>query len=256
MSPVRPMSQSRRTPSRARRATSGADTPRDLNARVKILELYTLHVLIRNNEWDYAREFISVSSVLDEERRDAFLQALQSLQEEQQEQECREQEEKQRQDDQLRRDLEEARRFRAENEERERRRLEEERARRNGSEVDYGIDQTPGTNGAAKGRQGGASGPPAPSRPRQPKGKAVARAAPTLGKRASMIMSNLVGVVEQMGASLKANPLLLMRLMAFILGVIIMFGNQRIRERITRILGTGWAKIKATAGMGVKVSYI
>lgn len=61
-------SRSRRSPSKG---ASGADTPRDLNARVKILELYTLHVLLRNNEWDYAREFISVSAVLDEERRDA-----------------------------------------------------------------------------------------------------------------------------------------------------------------------------------------
>ncbi len=64
------------------KSTSGAETPRDLNARVKILELYTLHVLLRNNEWDYARDFISVNSVLDDERREAFLQALQSLQEE------------------------------------------------------------------------------------------------------------------------------------------------------------------------------
>ncbi|TDZ29394.1 hypothetical protein C8035_v011335 [Colletotrichum spinosum] len=109
------------------KGASGADTPRDLNARVKILELYTLHVLLRNNEWDYAREFISVSSVLDDERREAFLQALQSLQEEQQEAERRETEERRQQDEQLRRDIEEAKKLRAENEERERRRLEEER---------------------------------------------------------------------------------------------------------------------------------
>jgi hypothetical protein len=260
-SPVRPQSHSRRTASRPRRGTSGADTPRDLNARVKILELYTLHVLIRNNEWDYAREFINVSAVLDEERRDAFLQALESLQEEQQEQERREKEEKERQDEQLRRDLEEARRLRAENEELERRRLEEERARRNGSEVDYGIDQTPSTNGSAKRRPAtttsNAAGPSALSRSRQPKGKAVGRsAAPSLGKRASMIMSNLVGMVEQMGVSLRTNPVLLMRVLAFIAGLIIMFGNQRIRERISKVLGAGWGKIKATAGMGVKVSYI
>src|SRR5271156_2690385 len=71
---------------------NGTDTPRDLNARVKILELYTLHVLLRNNEWDYAREFISISEVLDDERREAFLQALQSLQDEQNEAARRERE--------------------------------------------------------------------------------------------------------------------------------------------------------------------
>ncbi|KAF3003256.1 hypothetical protein E8E14_002116 [Neopestalotiopsis sp. 37M] len=239
---------------KSRRATSGADTPRDLNARVKILELYTLHVLLRNNEWDYAREFISVSSVLDEERRDAFLQALQSLQEEQQEQERRDREEKQRQDDQLKQDLEEAKRYRAENEARERKRIEEERARREGSEVDYGIESTPSVGGSSKGRRTRAQSS-AVSKPKQPaKGKAVR--SPTFTARASMVFANLRAVLEQMGASLKTNPMMLMRFIAFILGLIVMFGNQRIRERISRVLGTGWNKVKATAGMGVKVSYI
>lgn len=71
-----------------------------------------------------------------------------------------------------------------------------------------------------------------------------------------MVFSNLRAVFEQMGASLKTNPMLLMRFLAFILGLILMFGNQRIRERITRVVGNGWNKVKATAGMGVKVSYI
>lgn len=248
------LSKSRRSPSKTRRGTSGADTPRDLNARVKILELYTLHVLPRNNEWDYAREFIGASSVLDEERREAFLQALESLQEEQEEQDRREQEEKQRQDDDLKRDLEEARRHRAENEARERRRIEEERARREGSEIDYGIDSTPSANGASKGKRT-RSNSSAFSRPKQPaKGKAAAP--PSMGARAAMIFSNLRQVIEQLGTSFKANPVLLMRFIAFLVGLIVMFGNQRIRERITRILGTGWNKVKATAGMGVKVSYI
>ncbi|KAK6080665.1 peroxin 26 [Seiridium cupressi] len=245
-------SRSPRSPSKSRKGASGADTPRDLNARVKILELYTLHVLLRNNEWDYAREFITVSSVLDEERRDAFLQALQSLREEQQEQDRREQEEKQRQDDQLKRDLEEARKYRAENEARERRRLEEERARREGSEVDYGIDNTPSANGSSKGRRTRGSSS-ALSRPKPPaKGKAAGP--PSLSARAAMIISNLRNLFEQMGTSFKTNPMLLMRLIAFLAGLILMFGNQRMRERITRVLGTGWNKVKATAGMGVKTA--
>lgn len=57
------------------------DTPKDLNSRIKILELFTLHVLPRNNEWDYARSFVSNSDILDEERREAFLQTLNELQE-------------------------------------------------------------------------------------------------------------------------------------------------------------------------------
>ncbi|KAI1816804.1 hypothetical protein GGS20DRAFT_536259 [Poronia punctata] len=249
-------SQSRRPHSRG--AANGADTPRDLNARVKILELYTLHVLVRNNEWDYAREFISASSVLDEERREAFVQALQSLQEEQQAAEQREREELQRQEERLRKDIEEARRLRAENEARERRRLEEERAKREGSEVDYGIEQTPGTpppNKARKPKK--AIAPSKATRPASsgPKGKKVV-APPGFGARASMIISNFRKVIEQMGASLKTNPVILMRLIAFIVSIIVVFSRKSLRERVQRIVGSGWSKVKSTAGMGVKVSYI
>lgn len=53
--------------------------PRDLACRIKILELYALHVLPRNEEWDYARECILLSGILDEETREAFLRSLASL---------------------------------------------------------------------------------------------------------------------------------------------------------------------------------
>lgn len=61
--------------------SNGLDTPKDLNSRIKILELFTLHVLPRNNEWDYARSFIANSDILDDERREAFAQTLTELQE-------------------------------------------------------------------------------------------------------------------------------------------------------------------------------
>lgn len=231
-------------------APSGTDTPRDLNARVKILELYTLHVLLRNNEWDYAREFISVSAVLDDERREAFLQALDSLQEEQQEKERQEAEERRRQEEQLRRDIEEAKRLRAENEERERRRLEEEKARREGSEVDYGIEYSSSQSSPPRrARQ------PAPtSRPMG--GRAGPVGPPTLTARASMVFNRMRAVLDQIAHTLNSNPTIVMRLMAFIMGLLIMLGNKAMRQRIQRILGASWAKISATAGMGTKVSYI
>jgi hypothetical protein len=261
---MRPSSRYR---SPAKGGASGADTPRDLNARVKILELYTLHVLLRNNEWDYAREFISLSSVLDEERREAFLQALQSLQEEQLEVDRREREDHQRREDQLRRDLDEARRLRAENEERERRRLEEERARRRESagEVDYGIEGPPSAAGSSKAGSsvGGAAkhvrSRPSVSRPLpQPakKGKAVGPTTPSFGARATMVLSNFQALIGHWSALLRTNPTILIRTLAFIAGLLFMLGRKSIRERIARILGTSWNKVKATAGMGVKVSYI
>ncbi|KAL2753473.1 hypothetical protein ACRALDRAFT_2043877 [Sodiomyces alcalophilus JCM 7366] len=246
--------------------TGGTDTPKDLNTRVKILELYTLHVLPRNEEWDYAREFISMSSILDDERREAFLQALQSLQDERDEAERREEEAQREEEERQRREIEEARRLRAKNEERERKRLEEQRALRDGggSEVDYGVEKTPSISGSSKGSRtnraspGTASGPPAISKGglARPRGKTAATSKPTFGSRATMVMSRLAGLMEHLGASFRTNPMLLMRLLAFVLGLLLVLGQKDIRERARRILKTGWDKIKATAGMGVKVSYI
>jgi hypothetical protein len=234
-------------------------------------------VLLRNDEWDYAREFISASSLLDEERKDAFLQALQSLHDDKEEQELRAKQEQQRQEDQLQQELEDARRLRAENEARERKRLDEERIKRQKNSIDYGVEQTRygveeswSANGSGKARDG-ASSIPRPRSPRSPtsrspksvkvpksalsKGKAT-KTPSTFAGQAAKIMRNIGALIEQMARSLQMNPAVLMRLMAFIIGLIIMFGNKKIRERVFGILGTGWRKVKATAGMGVKVSYI
>lgn len=210
-----------------------------------------------------------MSSVLDDERREAFLQALQSLYEEQQDSERGEREEKARQEEQLRRDLEEARRLRAENEAIERRRLEEERARRErgASEVDYGIEKTPSSvgkpgsaNGSSKGprnsrEKSGSSTTRPPLSSTSKKGKAVA-APPSFAGRAVMVLSNIRALMQQMGATFQSNPYLLMRIVAFILGFLLVVSRKNIRERLKRVLGTSWDKIRATAGMGVKVSYI
>jgi hypothetical protein len=59
---------------------NGTNTPKDLASRIKVLELFTLHVLPRNEEWDYAKSVIANSDVLDQERREAFMQTLQELQ--------------------------------------------------------------------------------------------------------------------------------------------------------------------------------
>lgn len=242
------------------KGTSGANTPRDLNARVKILELYTLHVLLRNNEWEYAREFISLSAVLDDERREAFLQALQSLKEEQEAQEQHEREELERQVEQRRRAEEEARKLRELNEERERKRQEENRPKQGGSEVDYGVDDTPSTTGSSKSRtnrkssEASRNGRPPRSSMAKSNGKAVAPM--TITARASMIMTRARAIIEQLGHALNANPALLMRLLAFVMGLVLMLGNKAIRQRVQRVLGTAWAKVSATAGMGTKVSYI
>ncbi|QIX00840.1 hypothetical protein AMS68_006357 [Peltaster fructicola] len=57
-------------------------SPKNLQTRLKILELYILHVLPANDEWDYARQYIEMSEMLDEERKEAFMHALESVKEE------------------------------------------------------------------------------------------------------------------------------------------------------------------------------
>jgi len=245
---------------------SGTDTPRDLNARVKILELYTLHVLLRNNEWDYSREFITMSEVLDEERREAFLQALQSLQDEQLDAERREREERRYQEEMLKREIEEQRRKR-EQEERERKLQEEKRDSRKSSEVDYGVEDSYPSSGSAKPRSvkgGSAKGsrnrPQSPppttrsSKPQKPvrKGKVE----PTLGTRAANILANLKKALESMAGALSTNPMLLLRTLCFMVAFLVLFGRRDVRERIRRAANQGWTKVLQTAGMGVKVSYI
>lgn len=225
-------------------------------------------MLVRNNEWEYAREFITLSAILDDERREAFLQALQSLQDEQAEAERREHEEQQRQEEALRRDIEEARRLRAGNEERERKRLEEERARRaaQASEVDYGIERTPrlppsqagSTSSTGKGRNQKQGQNPKSRQAAKPnvKEKSATAPPPSFGTRTAVFLGNIKALVDQMALSFQTNPFVLYRTLAFIIGLLLMFSRKSIRERISRVLGSGWDKVKATAGMGVKVSYI
>ncbi|KAH6850151.1 hypothetical protein B0I37DRAFT_370872 [Chaetomium sp. MPI-CAGE-AT-0009] len=285
---------------RARRpAPSGADTPRDLNARVKILELYTLHVLPRNDEWEYAHEFISVSPVLDDERREAFLQALDTLREEQAEAGRREEEERAAREEAIRRDIEEARRLRAENEAREKKRLEEERQKRDAearerererererqekanakakakaTEDDFGVESTMSTpvsaptptspalkKGGSSGSQASGSGGTARPRgplPRRGPGSrgSNAVAAPTLMSRASMVLGNLRTLVDEIAGAFQTNPYVLLRMLAFVAGLLMLLSRKKMRERIAKILQTSWNKVKATAGMGTKVSYI
>lgn len=246
--------------------SNSTDTPRDLNARVKILELYTLHILLKNNEWDYSREFITNSEILDEERREAFLLALQSLQEDQFEQEVREQEAQRQHEEQVQRDLEEAkqRRLAAEKQEQHEEQLRTS-PKRPSSEVDYGIDSThpqSTTNDSAKDRTSKPSSKPARknisiSRTSKPSVSDAKSLAPrSVTKRAGALLLNLRALLDGMTASLRANPMILLRTLAFIVALLLVFSRQDVKERVKRSVRNGWEKIRATAGMGVKVSYI
>jgi hypothetical protein len=78
----------------------------------------------------------------------------------------------------------------------------------------------------------------------------------TMTARASWIITRFRTLIQELGFALNTNPALLMRFIAFIIGFLVIIGNRALRQRVQRLLGAGWGKIKSTAGMGTRVSYI
>ena len=245
---------------------NGTNTPRDLHSRIKILEIYTLHVLPRNEEWEYAKDFISMSEVLDEERRETFLHALESLQTEK-----------------IRDDGSEITvvKERDEDLEREQQQIEQEKREvdrpsvqspdsRSGhkaqnppnGEIDYGIEQPPPPI-KSKAKPPPKSTLKTPSRnhtrlspdPR-PSSKPKKPATTSVYKRSLALLTALQHAILNIGQSLSGNPMQLLRMVLFIMGLIVAFSRRDVRERLARITGRGWQKVRGTVGMGVKVSYI
>ncbi|MCJ1395531.1 hypothetical protein MMC18_008417 [Xylographa bjoerkii] len=247
--------------------THGTDTPRDLKSRIKILELYSLHVLPRNEEWQYARDFITMSEVLDDEHREAFLQALQSLEEqkdvdEHQEIETLRQQEEVRTRERLEREIreEEERRVEAE---RGRQEADPKQHKRSDSEKDYGIDNAastkpvkklPGASNLKSTRQS------QPNNRLSPSSRAHAPArkpgSTSTYRRGVALLAALQKLVLNMAHSMSKNPMVLLRTIFFIIAFLVVLGRRDVRDRIGRITGLGWDRIKGTIGMGVKVSYL
>ena len=239
--------------------TNGTNTPRDLHSRLKIVELYALHVLPRNNEWEYAREFIQMNELLDDERKDLFLQTLQSLQDQRVEDEERDAE-LQRQRDQ---ELEHSRR-RTQEKQQEVRSAADPRKyehKRSNSETDYGIEDhhapksvlknnaerkwsetkshsTASTNIHTRRKQSSSS-PPSTIR---------ARTLALIGS----LQQTMLGTAE----AISKNPSILLRTLFFIVALLMVLGKRDLRLWLSRITGLGWDRVKRTIGMGVKVSYL
>ncbi|KAL9032845.1 MAG: hypothetical protein Q9214_007786, partial [Letrouitia sp. 1 TL-2023] len=233
--------------------TNGTNTPRELASRIKILELYTLHVLPRNNEWDYARDFIRMSNILDEENREAFLQALDGLEEESRPEYEREQESEQGDERQL--EIEQP-----EN-------LHQSPAQstskntgiecrpdhqRSNSEHDYGIEESgiiapvivPLASTLKPLRPTGVkSGPVTSPRRRETDG---------IYRRGVAILDTLQRLIFNISHSLSRNPLALLRLVLFLVALILTLSRNDVKNRIRRITETGWFKIRQTIGMGLK----
>ena len=239
----------------------GADTPRDLNTLIQIIELFTLHVLPKNGEWDYAKGFISNSEYLDEEVRESFLQTLLSLENEETQSEDRVDISKERQDllDQEPQQAEDSERASIDTI----RQQPQVGHQRTESEIDYGIDADAALPAApitkpqlpkpiSKPIKAMQQKPPhstSSNYPRKPPN-------PGIYRRGLALMSSLQHLISNMTEQISRNPMSLLRFVLFLMGLVVALSRRGVKDRLGRLTGAGWDKLKRTVGMGVKVSYI
>ncbi|KAL8876429.1 MAG: hypothetical protein Q9192_008866, partial [Flavoplaca navasiana] len=242
---------------------NGTNTPRELASKLKILELYILHVLPANNEWEYAKEFIQISELLDEERKDIFQQALSQLEAEKTEEGHTELDYSQRRDrtpdatEATDQDLLSA----------EPKPLEEDdhhpqSHRRSNSEQDYGIEelQKKRLNPIKPSAQAPTSSIPRATRQRNNNSKSSpSKLSPQkistnsgLLARSGAVINAFQNLVSNMALSMSKNPLALLRFVLFLVALLVALSRRDVKDRVTRITGVGWEKVKRTVGMGVK----
>ena len=240
--------------------SNASSSPKQLATSLKILELYTLHVLPANSEWEYARQYIEMNDMLDDERQEAFLSALQNLREEkdgtaQRERELKEQREREMEDqlkqEEEKRSAEEARK------EEEKRRAAAETEKQRTTKALNGTASTPKPKPSISSSQHN----PSSSRPQNPKQqKKPPPPIPTspppapFYRRASSMLSHLHQTLLRAGQGMSSISIL--RLLMFVLAFLLIIARRDLRWKIRRAMEGGWVKVKRTVGMGVKVSYI
>jgi hypothetical protein len=248
--------------------SSHSVSPKALQARVKVLELYALHVLPEVGEWEYAREFVEGCGSLDEERKEGFLAALDGLREEREglkrrEVELQEQREREVLEEKMRREQED-----------ERRRVEEEKVKREREiqqkkERDAAAAPTINANnntGESRpntlSNNGNGNGNGNNTRPNQPS-RSARKPTPSSSQNnpatanAATLLTRLTSLAHHLRHNLLGGPSLLSaRLLMFIFAFILLASRRDMRVRLRRALAEGWDKVRRTVGMGVKVSYV
>lgn len=241
---------------------------RDLNFRLKILEIFTLHVLPRNGEWQYAKEFISISELLDEDKREVFLQTLHSLQDDNSKEKEHEAAILRQEEERLRRDRESIEQQRAEKAKTEQLsangRARSKGCKRTDSEGDYGIEdpppiskpstKIPASNGLKEIPVQSKSGKLSSATNRVSTSKT--QRTTSIYKRGVALVVSLQHLINNMTRSVSKNPMVLMRTILFLMGLVYALSRQNVRDRVNRMTEQGWNKLKGTVGMGIKISYL
>lgn len=207
-----------------------------------------------------------MSEVLDEERKDAFLQGLHHLRDESEQAAQRERDlavEREHQLEARRRDEAEEQQRRAEEErERERRRREEEEerkrppSRRTAGNGSTRPAEVPGPTDHGRRLASPPSRMPPNQRGARTPAKKVAASQKGLFKRAAALVTAIQAAIIGTAQGVRRNPMAYMRAMLFLLAFILAFAREEVRERVKRWLKDAWDRVRRTIGMGVKVSYI
>ena len=237
---------------------NGLGTLKDLEDRVQLLELYALHVLPRNGDWDYAKEFVAGSDILDEETREAFLQTLRSLEQEKfGTQPLRRLDPFQEPDLQAEETLRNSLSFDSTSTIKEHPIFHHKRS---GSENDYGIEETvlplppvPAGNILQKSTSQ-LSSAGVKMNTEESKGSSISRNPKQTqsNKHGAGILHVAKVLMSNISRYISKNPLAMLRFILFLMSMVAMFGRQDVKDR----LRVAWEKVKKTVGMGVKVTYV
>ncbi|KAK4540187.1 hypothetical protein LTR36_009685 [Oleoguttula mirabilis] len=239
----------------------GTSSPKALATRLKILELYTLHVLPANEEWQYAREFIEMNDTLDEERREVFVHALQQLREEKDGTAVKERElaaRREREMEEQRQQEEAGREQQARQEDEKQKAAEVQPQRASSVRSDASIASSSNTpvNGTTKPAANSQSKLPAKRASPSKASKKPPAPPPTLYRRASSALNNIQHMIMQASRNMTGNSMAMFRLLMFMVAFLVLVARRDLRLKLKRVLEDGWTKVRRTVGMGVKVSYI
>lgn len=222
------------------------------------MEIYALHVLPRNGEWEYAKDYIQNSDVLDEERRDCYFNALQDLEEDAVAEDMHGDSPPQQGMDDVNRSAS----LDSITTETTIRAATSASHHRSKSEKDYGIEHTKPDSGNTT------ASPPITKSISKPAPKTQPISKPTPGrsppksartsayKRSAAIVASLQHVMKNLTQYISHNPTSLLQFILFLVGIVMTFSRRDVQYRVAKLTGTGWEKVKQTVGMGVKVSYI
>lgn len=260
---------------------NGTETLRDLDTRIRILELFTLHVLPRNNDWGYAREFIKLSDILDDEKKEQFILTLDALKEEKDQASLRAAELQRQRDEELeqqkRRERDVAEKATAEMTSASSK-TESPTATSGGGET-YGIrdsPQKPKRSRTSPNRPKNSASSPAPVKSaikassRSPSMHHDAASPPSSNSTASSqtqkpvktsrglrVLTNLfTALMRHFSQTVSSNPMGFLRFVMVITGLLMALRRPDVRGKLKSVAGAGWGKIASTVGMGTKVSYI